>query len=288
VPAARTEPDGTVTAETGIVATSHPLAAEAGAAVLRDGGSAADAAVAAAAVLAVVDPPSTGVGGDAFALWWGAGDGAPAALAGTGPAPAGLTVDALRAAGHRTMPDCGPWSVTVPGSVSLWERLLEAHGRLEPTRVLAPAIDLAEQGFALTPVVAAGWAASAGRLAPGPRARLAPGGRTPAAGERVANPALGAILRGVAERGAAAFYEGPVGAAIEAVVRDAGGPLRAGDLAAFPGARWVEPISLRFRDVDVYELPPPARGSSRCRRSGCTSGWARRLRPMRTTRSPRR
>lgn len=260
VPAAHTEPDGTVTAESGIVATSHPLAAEAGVSVLRDGGSAADAAVAASAVLTVVDPPSTSVGGDAFALWWGPGEGAPAALAGAGPAPAGLTVDALRAASHVTMPDGGPWSVIVPGSVSLWERLLEAHGRLEPTRVLAPAIDIAEHGFALTPVVAAGWAENAGRLAPGPRARLAPGGRTPAAGERVANPALGAVLRGIAERGAEAFYEGPVAAAIETAVRDAGGPLRADDLAAFPGATWVEPISLRFRDVDVYELPPPGQG----------------------------
>jgi gamma-glutamyltranspeptidase / glutathione hydrolase len=260
VPTARTESDGTVTTEGGIVATSQPLAAEAGAAALRDGGSAADAAVAAAAVLAVVDPPSTGIGGDAFALWWGPDDAAPAALAGAGPAPAGLTVDALLAAGHATMPDGGPWSVTVPGSVSLWERLLEAHGRLDPTRVLAAAIDVAENGFALTPVVAAGWAESAGRLAPAAWARLAPGGRTPAPGERVANPALGAVLRGIAEHGAAAFYDGPVAAAIEAAVREAGGPLRAGDLAAFPGARWVEPIALRFRGIDVYELPPPGQG----------------------------
>jgi gamma-glutamyltranspeptidase / glutathione hydrolase len=258
--AAGTESDGTVTAEAGIVATSQPLAAEAGAAALRDGGSAADAAVAAAAVLAVVDPPSTGIGGDAFALWWGPGEDAPAALAGTGPAPSGLTVDALRAAGHDAMPERGPWSVTVPGAVALWEELLEAHGRLDPARVLGPAIDLAEQGFALTPVVAATWAASAGRLAPAARARLAPGGRPPTAGERVDNPAIGTVLRGIAERGSAAFYEGPVAAAIEAAVRDAGGPLRSADLAAFPGARWVEPIALRFRDLDVFELPPPGQG----------------------------
>jgi gamma-glutamyltranspeptidase / glutathione hydrolase len=252
--------DGTVIAATGIVATSHPLAAEAGAQALRDGGSAADAAVAAAAVLAVVEPGSTGVGGDAFALWWGPGDAAPRGLAGAGPAPAGMSIDALRAAGHDAMPAAGPWSVTVPGSVSLWERLLEAHGRLEPTRVLAPAIDLAEQGFAVTPVIAGEWAAGASRLAVDARARFLPGGRAPAAGERFANPALGTVLRRIAEDGAAAFYTGPVAEALGSAIRDAGGPLGAEDLAAFRGATWVEPIQSRFRDVDVYQLPPPGQG----------------------------
>ena len=256
----RDAPDGTVLADTGIVATSQPLAAEAGAAALRDGGSAADAAVAAAAVLCVAEPASTSIGGDAFALWWGAGDAAPSALAGAGPAPAGLSLDALRAAGHDVMPGFGPWSVTVPGAVSLWERLLQAHGRLDPARVLGPAIDLAERGFAVTPVIAGAWAEDAGRLAQGAAARFLPGGRAPVSGERFANPALGGVLRRIAEEGAAAFYTGPVAAALTAAVRDAGGPLRADDLAAFGGATWVEPLHARFRDVDVYELPPPVQG----------------------------
>ena len=193
-------------------------------------------------------------------MWWGPGDAAPRALAGAGPAPAGMSVDALLATGHDTMPDAGPWSVTVPGSVSLWERLLEAHGRLEPTRVLGPAIDLAEQGFAVTPVIASEWAAGADRLAPGARARFLPGGRAPAAGERFANPALGGVLRRIAEGGAGGFYSGPVAEALAAAVGAAGGPLRAEDLAAFRGATWVEPIRTRFRDVEVLELPPPGQG----------------------------
>lgn len=248
--------------EGGMVATSHPLASRAGLAVLKAGGTAADAAVAAAAVLCVVDPRSTGIGGDAFALYWAPGAPVPDALAGAGPAPADLTLEALAAAGGGAMPPRGPWTVTVPGAVSAWETLLERHGRLGLGRVLATAIGLAEQGFELTPLVAEDWRVAAPRLErdAAARALLLPAGRPPAAGERWANPELAGVLREIVAGGAAAFYRGRAAERIGMAVERAGGPLRATDLAAWRGAEWVRPLRRRFREVDVFELPPPGQG----------------------------
>jgi gamma-glutamyltranspeptidase/glutathione hydrolase len=254
-------PPDTVHAESCMVATSHPLAAEAGMKILDAGGGAADAAVAAAAVLNVVDPRSTGIGGDAFALCWPGDDSVPAALAGAGPAPAGMSVESVRAAGYDAMPSLGPWTITVPGSVSAWGALLERYGRLGLEAVLAPAIELAEQGFAVTPFVADEWAANADRLQGDEAlATFLPGGGAPRAGERFANPALGATLRRIADAGPDAFYRGELAEAIGAAVAAAGGPLRAADLAEWDGATWVEPIQRSFRGIDVYELPPPTQG----------------------------
>jgi gamma-glutamyltranspeptidase / glutathione hydrolase len=255
-----TDADGTLRAPRGIVCTSQPLAARTGIEILQAGGSAADAAVAAAAVLNVVNPHSTGIGGDAFALWWGPGDEAPTALAGAGPAPAGLTVDALRAVGYEHMPNAGPWTVTVPGAVALWTALLDAHGRLDPTRVLGPAVDLARAGFPLSPGVARYFAQDGGRLSPEARACYLPAGRAPESGETVTNPALADSLATIAEHGASAFYEGGIARRIAEAVQRAGGPLRAEDLAAFGGATWVQPLRTGYRGVDLYELPPPGQG----------------------------
>jgi gamma-glutamyltranspeptidase/glutathione hydrolase len=245
-----------------MVATSHPLAARAGVEMLAAGGTAADAAVAAAAVLCVVDPRSTGIGGDAFALHWAPGDRGPTALAGAGPAPAGLTPEALAAAGFRSMPQIGPWAITVPGAVSAWEALLGRHGRLGLERVLAPAIALAADGFEVTPIVAEEWRSAVPRLAhdEAARALLLPGGRPPAAGERWANPELAAVLAQIAADGADAFYRGRTAELIGTAVARAGGVLRAADLEDWEGAEWVVPLQRRFRDVDVFELPPPGQG----------------------------
>jgi gamma-glutamyltranspeptidase/glutathione hydrolase len=252
----------TTAAERGMVATSHPLAAHAGVEVLAAGGTAADAAVAAAAVLCVVDPRSTGIGGDAFALHWAPGDREPSALAGAGPAPAGLTPEALATAGFDTMPQFGPWAITIPGAVSAWETLLDRCGRLGLERVLAPAIALAEGGFEVAPIVAEEWASSAHRLEHDAAAcaLLLPGGRPPAAGERWANPELGAVLRAIAAGGADAFYRGRIAELIGAAVERADGALRATDLAGWKGAEWVTPLQRRFRNIDVFELPPPGQG----------------------------
>jgi gamma-glutamyltranspeptidase/glutathione hydrolase len=259
VSAVVTDADGTVRAARGMVCTSQPLAAGAALEILEDGGSAADAAVGAAAVLNVVNPHSTGIGGDAFALWWGPGDDAPTALAGAGPAPAGLSVEALRGAGYDAMPNTGPWPITVPGAVSLWAELLDANGRLEPTRVLGPAIDYARDGFPVSPSVARYYAQDGGRLTPEARRCLIPSG-PPTAGDTLANPDLAGSLAAIAEHGASAFYEGEIAQRIAEVVAAAGGPLAAEDLAGFRGATWVEPLRTGFRGVDLYELPPPGQG----------------------------
>jgi gamma-glutamyltranspeptidase / glutathione hydrolase len=246
----------------GMVATSQPLAVEAGVAALRAGGTAADAAVAAAAVLCVVEPHGTGVGGDAFALYWAPGADGPVGLDGAGPSGAAATLEAIRAAGHRAMPALGPWTVTVPGAVDAWARLLERFGRRSLADALAPAVALARDGFDVTPVIAAQWARLARIVARDEAAAAVflPGGRAPAAGERFANPDLAVLLERIAGGGPDAIYRGEPAERIGGAVERAGGPLRASDLAAWPGARWVTPISRPFRDVEVIELPPPGQG----------------------------
>jgi gamma-glutamyltranspeptidase/glutathione hydrolase len=249
-------------AELGMVATSQPLAVAAGVEMLSAGGSAADAAVAAAAVLCVVEPRATSLGGDAFALWWAPGALGPIGLDGAGPSAAGATVAAIRAAGHDQMPTSGAWTVTLPGAVDAWERLLRRAGRLGLERVLTPAARHARDGFAVTPAIADEWALHAHRIA-GDAAAAAvflPGGRAPRAGEVVRNPDLARLLDLIARDGAAAFYRGEPAERIGAAVAAAGGPLTAADLARWGGARWVDPLRRSFRGRDVYELPPPGQG----------------------------
>ena len=249
-------------ADRGMVATSQPLAVQAGVAMLDAGGTAADAAVAAAAALCVVEPRATGIGGDAFALYWPAGASAPDALDGAGPSAAGATLDAIAAAGHTAMPRTGAWTITVPGAVDAWARLLERHGRLGLDQVLAPAIRWAREGFAVTPQIAAEWAMHATTIAgdDAAAATFLPGGGPPAPGDPFANPELGDLLARIAAGGRDAFYEGEVAARIGEAVERAGGPLRAADLAGFAGARWVRPLARDHRDVTVFELPPPGQG----------------------------
>src|SRR5262245_26375625 len=220
-----------------MVATSHPLASRAGLRALEAGGTAADACVAAAAVLAVCEPMSTGLGGDAFALWWA--DGRAEGLNASGRAPAGADPDALE-----TVPARGPRSVTVPGGVAGWAALLERHGRLGLDRALAPAIDAAERGFAPTPLVARLWAQLAPLLAADPElARtMLP---APRVGQVVRMPDLSGVLRRIAAEGPAALYAGPVAEAICAVSW-----LEPEDLAAHR-VEWVEPLRLAYRHAEV-------------------------------------
>lgn len=245
-----------------MVATSHPLAVEAALEMLEEGGNAADAAVVAAALLSVVDPRSTGMGGDAFALYWNAGMDQPVGMASGGPAPTGLSVDALRNAGFDMMPEDGPWTVTVPGAVAAWQHLLDRFGTTSLARALAPAIAIAEQGFDVTRTIAADWLQSVEKLERYPYSASVylPGGRAPAHGERVVNPDLASSLRAVAEAGPRAFYEGWIAERIEKAVGDAGGVLSAVDLKSWSGPRWVTPISVMYRDVEVFEMPPPNQG----------------------------
>jgi gamma-glutamyltranspeptidase/glutathione hydrolase len=186
----------------------------------------------------------------------------PVALDGAGPSAAGATLRAIRAAGHREMPSTGPWPVTVPGAVDAWATLLRHCGRLSLGDALAPAIRLARDGFEVTPVIAVEWSLNAERIEGDDAAAAVflPGGRAPSAGERFANPDLSALLEVIAEGGPDAFYRGEPAARIAAAVERAGGPLRTDDLEEWDGARWVTPLANPFRDVVVFELPPPGQG----------------------------
>lgn len=246
----------------GMVVTSQPLAVDAGLELLEAGGSAVDAAVAAAAVLTVVDPRSTGLGGDLFALCWQAGDRAPTGLASAGVAPAGLTMDALRRAGHATMPVDGPWSVTVPGAPAGWEALLERFGRVGRERVLAPAIRHADSGFAVSRYVAEEWVSAEARLRDHPvaAALFLPDGKVPVEGQSFAIPELARSLERFAREGAAPFYRGDIAQGLAAAVREAGGALRASDFAEWEGPEWVASLSARYRGLTVHQMPPPGQG----------------------------
>jgi gamma-glutamyltranspeptidase/glutathione hydrolase len=245
-----------------MVATSHSLAVEAALEILEEGGNAVDAAVVAAAVLTVVDPRSTGIGGDAFAMYWSPATSGPAGLAAAGPAPAGMSAGALRAAGFEVMPTDGPWTITVPGAVAGWDRLLDRWGTIDLARALAPAASIAEEGFDVARSIASRWPDSVEKLQRYQYSASVylPEGRAPEVGERMTNPDLATALRAIAKEGPGVFYEGWISERIEAAVQDAGGPLDARDLKEWGGPRWVSPISARYRGVDVYELPPPNQG----------------------------
>src|SRR5713101_3878813 len=245
----------------GIVAAESPLAAQAGAMVLARGGSAVDAAVAANAVMGVVAPMSNGIGGDLFAIVYDAKSGKLYGLNASGWAPAGLSAETLRARGNREMPQFGIASVTVPGAVDGWSKLLERFGRLKTSDDLAAAIRLAEEGFPVTEWVSAAWTDAAGTLRAEPNAvkTYLPAGRAPRPGEVFRNPELAASLRLIASGGRDAYYRGEIAAHILAVSQRLGGWITAADLAEY-SSEWVEPISTSYRGWRVSEMPPNGQG----------------------------
>lgn len=250
-----------VLARRGVVCASVPSAAAAGVEMLARGGNAVDAAIAAAAVLCVAEPMMTGLGGDAFALLWSAREERLVGLNGSGRAPKAATIEAYRARGLEAVPATGILSVTVPGAVHAWETLSRGYGALPLGDVLEPAIRAAEDGFAVSELVAHWWwgLERAGILDAAARRHFAPAGETPRAGAWFRVPALGRSLRAVAKGGARVFYEGPIADAIVAASRDAGGFLAHEDLAAHASS-FVEPIRTRYRGVEVAELPPNGQG----------------------------
>jgi gamma-glutamyltranspeptidase/glutathione hydrolase len=261
-----------VLARHGMVATSQPLAAMAGLRTLLDGGNAADAAVATAAALTVVEPMSTGIGGDAFALFYDAQarsdagrvgtyrDQRVSALNGSGRAPAGLHLDDLRRAGLSEIPLDSPHSVTVPGTVAAWADLLARHGSMPLGAVLQPAIDYARDGYPVSELIAASWQRGEAKLRRLPSGlELLPGGRAPRLGEVVQLPELAHTLQAIADGGADAFYRGETGRRIAAFVQEQGGRLDVSDLAAHRST-WDEPISTDYRGLRVWECPPNGQG----------------------------
>jgi gamma-glutamyltranspeptidase len=249
----------------GAVVAPHHLATAAGLGVLRQGGSAVDAAIATNAVLAAVAPGSCGIGGDAFWLIWDAAAGQQVALNGSGRSAAGVDAARLRQAGHRRMPFRGPLSITVPGAVRSWGDAHRRYGRLSRDAVLAPAIELARDGFAASDEFIGDVEAMA------PIARQAVGreggfeavfrteGRAWRSGERVRLPALAATLETLARDGFDAFYDGDLGERQAAALAAAGSPITPDDLRSHTST-WSEPIELTYRDVRITTHPPNSSG----------------------------
>jgi len=243
----------------GMVATSQRYATDAGLAILREGGNAADAAVAAAAALNLTEPMSTGLGGDMFALFYEAATKSVTALNGSGRAPAALSLDLLRKQGLDPLPAHHAHNVTVPGACAGWFDLIARHGSLPMARILAPAIRLGEEGYAVASHTAHGWAGGRSMLkGPGER-DLTIDGRAPREGETFRNPSLARTLRAIGAGGRDAYYKGEIGRAVVEAVRKAGGVLSAEDLAAHEST-WVEPISTTYRGMRVWECPPNGQG----------------------------
>ena len=248
----------------GCAATSQVAATEAASRTLRLGGTAADAAVAAAAALAVTEPTSTGAGGDAFCLYYDAKERSVSCVQGGGRAPARLSLAALRAEGFEgssVEPAHHALTCVVPGAPMVWDDVVKRHGRLALKDVLAPAVELAEGGFAVGPVTAELWRRQEGLLkAQGAAALLTKEGKAPRPGERHTNPDLGRTLRKIGEDGARkGFYSGRVAEAIVEACQSRGGVLELEDLAAHT-TEFPEALSATYRGVRVWEVPPPNHG----------------------------
>jgi gamma-glutamyltranspeptidase/glutathione hydrolase len=247
-----------------VVATSHPLAAQAGLKMIQDGGNAVDAAVAAAAVMTIVEPCSNGLGSDAFCILW---DGKQLlGLNASGPAPAAWTREYMhsRHGSEATRPPQRGWdSVTVPGAVAAWRALSERCGRLPFAELMAPAIRIAEIGYAVPVIVQQKWrgAASLPQLAQMPdwARSFTPHGRAPEVGERFVFAEAARALRAIAETGGESFYRGEIAAAIAAHARATGGSMTEADLAAYQ-PEWVTPISRHYRGHTLHEIPPNGQG----------------------------
>jgi len=255
----------TTYAKNGMVATSQPLAAQAGLSVLMKGGNAIDAAIATAAALTVVEPTSNGIGGDAFALVWTKGE--LHGLNSSGPAPAEISVEAVRALGHTEMPRFGFVPVTVPGAPAAWATLSERFGKLPLSEVLAPAIAYARDGYPLSPILAKYWNGAVKAYREHLKGdefqawfdTFTPDGRVPQAGDMWRSAGHASTLEAIGETNAKAFYEGQLAEQMDAFSRKHGGFLRRADLAAF-APEWVNPISVNYRGYDVWEIPPNGQG----------------------------
>ena len=229
--------------------------------MLRQGGNAVDAAIATVAALSVVEPMSTGLGGDAFALVYLSRSGELKALNASGRAPETASLAALRKLGYRQMPETGIHTVTVPGALDGWCTLLDSYGTMSLSRVLAPAIALAENGFPVTEIISHTWQKNRAKLqldASAARIYL-PADRVPAAGEIFVQSDLAHTLKKIARGGRDVFYRGEIAEAIVACSRENGGLIAPPDLRENT-ATWVTPLSTSYRGYDVYECPPNGQG----------------------------
>lgn len=241
-----------------VVSTSHPLAAQAGLRLLQAGGNAVDAAIATAACMTLVEPCSNGLGSDAFCILW---DGRQLhGLNASGPAPAAWTPGFFKG---QAMPERGWGSVTVPGAVGAWAALSERFGKLPFADLMQPAIEIAERGYAVPPIVQGKWALAAALPALTSQAGFAdaflPRGRAPVVGELFRFEAAARSLRLIAESRGEAFYRGEIASALARFARDTGGALTEADLAAYR-PEWVTPLAKDFAGHTLHEIPPNGQG----------------------------
>jgi gamma-glutamyltranspeptidase / glutathione hydrolase len=245
----------------GVVATSYVQASQAGARVLEQGGSAIDAGIAANAVLGVAEPMMNGMGGDLFAIYWDSKTGKLYGLNASGWAPNSLTIEHLKAKGVTGMPQSGIDSVTVPGVVDGWTKLHDRFGKLPWRDLFQPAIFYAGQGYPVPELIHDYWKGSLPGLMRNSESQrvFLPGGTVPETGQIFRNPDLAQALTRIANEGESAFYKGAIAQAVLKTSAELGGTMSADDLAQY-SAEWVEPISTRYRDWTVYELPPNGDG----------------------------
>ncbi|MCA9122178.1 MAG: gamma-glutamyltransferase [Planctomycetales bacterium] len=251
-----------VLATHGMVATSHPLAAETGLDVLKAGGNAVDAAIAASAMIGLVEPMSCGIGGDLFAIYWDNKTRKLYGLNASGRSPGNLSREDFLRLGYDRIPTFGPLSWSVPGCVDGWQELRDRFGSRPWDELLAPSIATAEEGFPVAEIIAGAWGGATSKLKEWPHSAstyLVDGKRSPKFGEVFKNPRLAASYRKIANDGPEAFYQGDIAKEIVAFSAANGGFLAMSDFIEHQ-SEWVEPVSTNYRGFDVWELPPNGQG----------------------------
>ncbi len=252
-----------VIAEHGMACTSQPLATQVALDILKQGGSAIDAAIAANATLGLMEPTGNGMGGDLFAIVWDAETEELYGLNASGRSPKSLTLDYFKENGYESIPALGPLPVSVPGCVDGWFELHGKFGKLPMEDVLNPAISYAREGFPVSELIAYYWQRNAYILKdfPGFAEIFMPDGKAPEKGDIFKNPYLANTLETIAKEGRDAFYKGDIAKAIDKYMKENGGFLSYEDLASHK-SEWVEPISANYRGFDVWELPPNGQGTA--------------------------
>lgn len=248
-----------------MVATSQPLAAQAGLDILKRGGNAIDAAIATAACLTVVEPTSNGIGGDAFALVWI--NGKLHGLNSSGPAPKNISIDELKNKGYDEIPKFGVIPVTVPGAPAAWAELSKKFGRLSLEKALEPAVEYAKEGYPISPYVKKSWDRAYKLYKEQLKSEefkywfktFTKDGRPPNMGELWQLPDHAKTLASIAKTNAESFYRGEIAEKIDKFFKKYGGYLTKEDLKSFK-PEWVEPIKVNYRGYDVWEIPPNGQG----------------------------
>tara|TARA_B100001142_G_scaffold258455_1_gene260350 strand:+ start:343 stop:2025 length:1683 start_codon:yes stop_codon:yes gene_type:complete len=250
-----------VIGQNGMVATSHPLATQIGLDILKQGGTAIDAAIAANIALGLMEPTGNGIGGDLFAIVWDSKTQKLHGLNASGPAPRNITIDYFVKQGLKKIPPYGPLPVTVPGAVDGWVKLHEKFGKMDFKLLFEPTIEYAKSGFPVTETIAYYLDRSQKRFENYPNFNdvWAKNGRMPKKGEIFKNPQLAKTLEVIASKGRAGFYEGPIARTMADFIKSQGGFLSYEDLASFH-SEWTPPVSSNYRGYEVWELPPNGQG----------------------------